>query len=149
MWLGGKQDKSVFTMSGTKVAGGLPHVCTQAAIGLFGQVKRCETRLNSRHFVNFAAVVLQVGLSEVRPRSWVHRRTYSDWMFPLQWRFACVAHVRVFTCVFTQECGFALYPLSVAFSLIFPQFFSYIIMAVFFSVETETVWSEKPCPSAS
>lgn len=31
--------------------------------------ERCETLLNSRHFVNFGAVVLQVGLSELHPRS--------------------------------------------------------------------------------
>lgn len=30
----------------------LLHMCTQAASDLFGQVKRCETFLNSRHFVN-------------------------------------------------------------------------------------------------
>lgn len=57
-------------------------MCAQAAFDLFGQVKRCETLVNSRHFVNFAAVVLQVGLSELHPHSGVHRRTYSDSMFP-------------------------------------------------------------------
>lgn len=60
------------------------------------------TPLNSRHFVNFAAVVLQVGLSQLHPHSWVHRRTYSDCMFP---SLASV-HVKGCTCVFTQECGF-------------------------------------------
>lgn len=76
--------------------------------------ERCETLLNSRHFVNFVASVLQVGSYELHPHHQVQRRTYSDCMFPLQWRFACV-HVRVCTCVFTQECGFVLYPPSVAF----------------------------------
>lgn len=63
---------------------------------------RRATPLNSRHFVNFAAVVLQVGLSQLHPHSWVHRRTYSDCMFP---SLASV-HVKGCTCVFTQECGF-------------------------------------------
>lgn len=79
----------------------------------------CETLLNSRHFVNFAAIVLQVGLRELLPHRRVHGRTYWDW------RLACV-HVRVCTCVFTQECGFVLYPPSVAFLWgIFPDSFSY------------------------
>lgn len=87
--------------------------------------ERCETLLNSRHFVNFAAVVLQVRLFELHRHSRAPRRTYSDCMFPLQWRFACV-HVRVCTCVLTQECGFVLYPPSVAFLWgIFPDSFSY------------------------
>lgn len=48
-----------------------------------------------------------------------------DWTFPLQSRFACVVHVRVCTCVFTQECGFVLHPPSVAFLWgIFPESFS-------------------------
>lgn len=37
---------------------------------------------------------------------------------------ACVVHVRLCTCVFTQECGFVLYPPSVAFLWgIFPDSF--------------------------
>lgn len=81
--------------------------------------ERHETLLNSRHFVNFAAVVLQVGLSELHPHSWAPHRTYSD----CSEGFACV-HVRVCTCVFTQECGFLLYPPSVAFLWgIFPDSF--------------------------
>lgn len=58
------------------------HKSTVTASDLFGQAVDMRRFRNSRHFVKFAAILLQVGSSELRPHSWVHSRTYSACMFP-------------------------------------------------------------------
>lgn len=100
----------------------------------------CETLLNSRHFGIFATIMLRVGILWLLPHTRVHHKTYFRiHAFSVLRRFTPM-HVRVCTCVLTQECN-----------LVFRCWFFFFTrhLRLYFEEFTQTVlwktWSKKPC----
>lgn len=113
-------EKVKWKIDPTKKANGLL-TCTRVHTGCLWFVwasERSETLLNSRHFVNFAAVVLQVGLSELHPRiAECIAGHYSDRNVPssanICLRCACeglhmCVHSGMWFCSLPAICGFSL-----------------------------------------
>lgn len=142
-------------------------MCPQVTFWVVWASERCET-LNSRHFVNFAAVVLQVGLFELHPHSLAgHIQTACSLCSEdCMWGFAHVCSLGNVVLFFTRHLWlffevFSQTPFLTVVKILIQDVFSArmrshdLLWNMFVSSvwqnynECLAFWSGKPCPFVS